>query len=115
MIDLEAIKKQLNSLNAFPWCERWCFEAIRHLVRNCDIECPEHGEACFKFGYDGTFIAQAPQTISELVAEVERERALFMAMSQKYHEAQLKLKDVEQENLKLLKTIDSLKLELEGR
>jgi hypothetical protein len=62
----EASAKEAGDNNSFEygddrWCESWLSQGIRHLVRNCDIECFVHeddGEACGRpHRYAGSFIA----------------------------------------------------------
>lgn len=71
----EEIKGRLKAISPAPWCKEYCYSAIRHVERNCDIECGEdHGdEMCNRFGrYDGKAIAQFPEDIAFLLAEIER-------------------------------------------
>jgi hypothetical protein len=68
------------------WCESYCYSAIRHVDRNCEIEC-DHSEGrdgltlddCpGGFGrYDGPSIAHAPQDVAGLVAVVRAVRAML--------------------------------------
>ncbi len=63
----------------FIWCPSLTGAMIRHVAKNCDIDCPEHdrngksAECPGAFGrYDGEFIAAAPTDVADLLAEVER-------------------------------------------
>lgn len=64
------------------WCPDWTYSAIRHVQRNCDIECSKHGDDagedddCLSFGrYDGPYVAYAnPDRIRRLIADLREAR-----------------------------------------
>lgn len=73
-MNTKKIKSLLSEISPWPWCEDYCYEAIRHVQRNCDIECLEHEDLdkCKSFGkYDGSFISKAPEIIDQLLRQNE--------------------------------------------
>lgn len=64
------------------WCPDWTYEAVRHVQRNMDIECPVHQpwngpdriDECGRWGrYDGRFIAtmrQVAPTLPKILTEL---------------------------------------------
>src|SRR3990167_5729154 len=63
-----------------PWCKSYTYQAIRHVQRNCDLDCPQHPEyadECPQFGKnDGPFIAAIAESGPVALREVQRLRAL---------------------------------------
>lgn len=79
-MNTEKIKKLLSEISPWPWCKDYCYAAIRHVHRNCDIECLAHEDLdkCKSFGrYDGSFISKAPQIIDQLLRQNEILRTLL--------------------------------------
>ncbi len=74
------IRARLDGLSKpLRWCPSLTGAMVRHVARNCDIDCPQHDhngksdECPGAFGrYDGEFIAAAPNDVADLLAEVER-------------------------------------------
>jgi hypothetical protein len=63
--------------DAGPWCPAYIYQAVRHVERNCDMECPEHAwgtEAennCKTWGrFDGRYVAAEANPVHAL-AEVK--------------------------------------------
>lgn len=70
----EELERLAKEASQEQWCKDYCYSAIRHVERNCDIECLSHGEGeeCSRgFGqYDGPYVAAAcPETILSLLTE----------------------------------------------
>jgi len=61
-----------------PWCKSYTYQAIRHVQRNCDLDCPQHPEyadECPQFGKnDGPFIAAIAESGPVALREVRRLR-----------------------------------------
>lgn len=78
-LDLDALEIDVASfrIGLGPWCEQYCYSALRHVNRNCEIDCPREDEHdCRSFsGYDGPAIARVVSASPALVAEVRRLRA----------------------------------------
>ena len=88
MADLAAVRAAYDALQAssmpagtaFPVCAPLLQAEIRHIARNCDIECPEHGEdrdaACpGTFGrYDGEHVAVLLNALPDMLEELEKAR-----------------------------------------
>lgn len=70
-------QKRATEAATGQWCPTWTHQAIRHVQRNVDIDCPDHdddggavGEDCRRFGrYDGKHIA-AEANPAHALAEV---------------------------------------------
>lgn len=90
--ELQALEKLAQEASGGKWCSDWCYSAIRHVQRNCDIECGTHSgtdDECNQFGrYDGPYIAAAcPDTIKQLIHTIRvQQRALEMAIFDASHE-----------------------------
>jgi hypothetical protein len=81
------IRARLDGLSKpLRWCPSLTGAMVRHVARNCDIDCPQHdgngksAECPGAFGrYDGEFIAAAPNDVADLLAALEEaERKLAM-------------------------------------
>ena len=88
-MNTKKIKKLLSEISPWPWCEDYCYEAIRHVSRNCDIECLAHEDLdeCKSFGrYDGSFISKAPEIIDQLLRqnEILRKALVFYTVRQEF-------------------------------
>lgn len=64
-----------HRLTKSQYCRDYLYAGIRHLQRNCDVECPEHGntdEECIRpTRYDGDRIADALSDGLKLLEIVE--------------------------------------------
>lgn len=61
------------------WCPDWLYSGIRHLVRNCDIECSKHdvepgGDCGWPHRYAGAHIAHWDP--KHVLADVEARRSI---------------------------------------
>lgn len=70
------IKTLLEEISPWPWCESYTYNAIRHVERNCDLECdaethPPAGECKHFDKNDGTLISKMPEIISQLLKQIE--------------------------------------------
>lgn len=78
MLTIEELKAIQERIAPGKWCPYYCYSAIRHVVRNCDIECMETGHelgnpSCKHFDRgDGTDIALFPELLFRLI-EAEEE------------------------------------------
>ena len=77
-LDLAAIRTDLAELGNVNYCPDYMYQALRHVQRNCDLECGTHPwdgpdeDACHSPGrYDGTAIARLLAAIPALLAAVE--------------------------------------------
>ncbi len=71
----DLIKRVIADLEdlPLPLCESYMYEAIRHVMRNCDIECPEHCSECTTPNrHDGSRMARLLNAIPDLVNEIAR-------------------------------------------
>lgn len=57
-------EKLATEANAGPWCPAYIYQAVRHVERNCNMECPEHEwgaeseNDCKTWGrFDGRYVA----------------------------------------------------------
>jgi len=69
----ERIRKVAGQATPGPWCGEYTYTAIRHVARNCDIDCDAHSDRddCGRFGmYDGPHIALWDPTVALLVADI---------------------------------------------
>jgi len=70
---IERLKKDEASLADAPWCEMWLSMGIRHLSRNCDLDCPNddpyHDCGC-PGRYDGAALARMRNALPSLLARV---------------------------------------------
>jgi hypothetical protein len=81
------VERVIEDLESFPLdlCERYLYEAIRHVERNCYIECPEHDteESRLRCNnparHDGARMARLLNAIPELVNEIARLKKLLDA------------------------------------
>ena len=78
----EALTKGFDPL---PWCVDYTSAQIRHVARNCQIDCPMHDPEdndCYSFGrYDGEAIAFMVNNRDRIlealrIAEVVKEHAI---------------------------------------
>lgn len=72
---IEEILKLAREADQREWCQDYCYSTIRHVIRNCDIECLTHEwreSECGIFGkYDGPYIAAVcPKNIIPLLEEL---------------------------------------------
>lgn len=64
-----------ESQNKRPWCSEYTWSAVRHVQRNCDIECERHGAdlgaECWSFDmYDGRYVALMHPPVALALAEM---------------------------------------------
>ena len=66
------VKELAEAMAAGPWCPSFTSTQVRHVVRNCDLECGTHSysdDSCKSFGrYDGEAIAWV-RTLAPLIAQ----------------------------------------------
>lgn len=79
-LDLDAIRADLAELGDVNYCPAYLYQAVRHVQRNCEIECGEHGyddeSNCVEPGrYDGTAMARLLAAVPALLAAVESAHA----------------------------------------
>jgi len=79
--ELNELEKLAGGAASGEWCRDWTYSAIRHVQRNCDIECGRHSsgedDECQSFDrYDGPYIAYAnPDRIRRLIADLREAKA----------------------------------------
>lgn len=66
-----------------PWCAEYTWSAVRHVQRNCEIECGLHGDVddgqCSSFDmYDGRYVALMHPPVALALADL-LEEAAFVA------------------------------------
>lgn len=75
---IERLKKDEASLADAPWCEMWLSMGIRHLSRNCNLDCPNddpyHDCGC-PGRYDGSALARIRNELPALLAAAEERDA----------------------------------------
>jgi hypothetical protein len=70
-----------------PWCPQWVYQAVRHIGRNVDLECADHGYDCPTWDrYDGAFVA-AEANPPHALAEI----ALWRAMAYEHRRSQIRV------------------------
>jgi len=78
-IDTAAIKASWDEVGQM--CPPWMGSAIRHVVRNCDIDCQDHEDCENRAGrYDGYAIATVFNAVPQLLAEIERLKKIELAV-----------------------------------
>ena len=71
--EIAAAMELCAAMSEGPWCAEWTYYAVRHIDRNCDLECPVHGYDCLRWGrYDGTAIAAARTLLPRALAMAAR-------------------------------------------
>jgi hypothetical protein len=71
---LDKLAEAESKLTCAPWCRSFMYGAIRHVMRNCDIEC-DHGEPCPEGApdrYDGEALADLRNAAPALIAMARR-------------------------------------------
>lgn len=56
----------------YEWCPDYTWAAVRHVERNCDVECEAHGDdqECWSFGrYDGKYVALMHPSVALALAD----------------------------------------------
>ena len=88
MSRLDEVRELLAVIAPTPWCKDWLYTAIRHVVRNCDLECGSDvhspSECSQPNKYDGDRIAALVNAIPFLLSELERKEARESALADFY-------------------------------
>lgn len=93
--ELEMLHKGLSQA---PWSEAYMYAAIRHVVRNCDLDIEDDDEGNTPDRYDGEALAKLrnklPEIISELAAHDAAELTTMRSALARAEEREAGLRDI---------------------